>query len=295
MHKAKTKHKVLNWLAFEKTGLFQRMMVNCILGLLSFTKNFTELLFVMFADSKELVPFDIVFLMRLRYISQDTRIAEIIKSQHKLLEDVPTEYIENILKWKTNLRVLLMLDGYDEYTPGTNKDIDGVIESGIGNCFLILTSRPGGYLSQRLRRTMDGEIMIEGFSGEKIKECSTKYLNSIHMSEEMLSQAKVSSIYEILHVPIVLVMTAVVFLNEENALPESRTDLYKTIFKLTMDRTTLKTFGCKSEDIANLDDLLCTLGEFSWKALQKDTRQLLLKRVNSDTFPTCKTICMLIK
>ena len=66
-------------------GLLKRMMADCILGLFSFTKNVIELLFVMFADSKELVPFDVVFLMRLRYISQNTRIAEIIKSQHKLL------------------------------------------------------------------------------------------------------------------------------------------------------------------------------------------------------------------
>ena len=171
-----------------------------------------------------------------------------------------------------------MLDGYDEYTPGTNKDIDGVIESGIGNCFLILTSRPGEYLSQRLRSRMDGEIVIEGFSEEKIRECSTEYLKSREDSVQMLMQARKSGIYVLLHIPIILVMTVVVFI-QEKSLPKTKTGIYETIFRLAMDRTRLKTFGCKSEAISKLQDLLYTLGEFSWNALQYHIQQLLLKKV----------------
>ena len=183
------------------------------------------------------------------------------------------------MEGETNYKVLLMLDGYDEYTPGKNNHIDIVIKSGIGNCFLIITSRPGGYLSQSLRNTMDGQIMIEGFSEESIIECSTKYFGSAEKSDKMLKQAKETGINELLRVPIMLVMTVVIF-NEENTLPKSKTEMYETIFRLTIDRTTLKTFGHKSKDITKLDDLLNTLGEFSWKALQKDSQELLLKRVS---------------
>ena len=202
---------------------------------------------------------------------------EIIRKQHDGLGVVESKYIESILEGETNHKVLLMLDGYDEYKPGTNEDIDRTIKSGIGNRFLILTSRPG-YLSQDLRNKMDGEIIIEGFSEENIEKCSTKYFNSVEMSTDMLKQARDTGIYKILHVPIMLVMTVVIF-NEQNTLPKSKTEIYKTIFQLVMDRTTLKTFGHKSKDIKKLDDLLDTLGEFSWKALQKDSQELLLKRV----------------
>ena len=65
---------------------------------------------------------------------------EIIRKQHDRLKRVVNEYIESILEGETNHKVLLMLDGYDEYKPGTNDDIDRAIESTIGNCFLILTS-----------------------------------------------------------------------------------------------------------------------------------------------------------
>ena len=125
---------------------------------------------------------------------------------------------------------------------------------------------------------MDGEIVIEGFSEENIRECSKKYLDSREKSKEMLEQAKATGLYALLHIPIILVMTVVVFL-EKKSLPRTKTEIYKTIFKLVIDRTTLKTFGCKSEAISKLEDLLYRLGEFSWNALQDDIQQLLLKKV----------------
>ena len=207
---------------------------------------------------------------------------EIIREQHGGLKRVSSEYIESILEGETNYKVLLMLDGYDEYTPGKNNYIDIAIKSEIGNRFLIITSRPGEYLSQSLRNTMDGQIMIEGFSEENIVECSKKYFGSAEKSEKMLKQAKETGINELLRVPIMLVITVVIF-NEENTLPKTKTKMYETIFRLTIDRTTLKTFGSKSKNITKLDDLLNTLGEFSLKALQKNSQELLLKRVSWDT------------
>ena len=203
---------------------------------------------------------------------------EIIKKQHDGLKRVANEYIESILEGETNHKVLLMLDGYDEYKPGTNDDIDRAIESTIGNCFLILTSRPGDYLSKSIRDQMDGEIVIEGFSDENIEVCSTNYLKSEEMSDKMLEQAIETGIYVLLHIPIILVMTVVVF-TQEKSLPKTKTGIYETIFRLSMDRTTLKTFGCKSANISKISELLYALGELSWNALQNDFQQLLLKQV----------------
>ena len=231
-----------------------------------------------FTDLVDPVPFDLVFLIRLRYVNAGQSLVQIIKQQHDQLERIPNEYIESILEGKIKHRVLLMLDGYDEYEPGTNEDIDRAIEFTIGNCFLILTSRPGSYLNKQIRDTMDGQIIIEGFSEESILECSSKYLGSKEKGVEMLKQAEEAGIHTLLHIPIILVMTVVVFI-EEQSLPKTKTGIYDTIFRLTMDRTTLKTFGCKSKDIAKLADLLDALGEFSWNALQNDVQQLLLKRV----------------
>ena len=82
----------------------------------------------------------------------------------------------------------------------------------------------------------------------------------------------------LLHIPIILVMTVVVFIEKES-LPKTKTVIYETIFRLTMDRTTLKTFGCKSANIAKISEVLYALGELSWNALQNDVQQLLLNQV----------------
>ena len=230
-----------------------------------------------------------VFLLRLRDVDKTSTIAELIISQHGKLEETDKEFIQSILAGQTNHKVLLLLDGYDEYTPGSNQHIDKATEHSIGNCFLILTSRPGSesegrtyiYVSKEIRDKMDGEVIIEGFSAENIVKCSTQYLGSKEQCDTMLEQAKESDIYDLLCVPIILLMICVVY-SEHDSLPRTRTEIYDQVFEMIIDRTGMKTFpgiGLYADVKEWLEPLLYALGEFSWKALQDDVRQLLLKKV----------------
>ena len=230
--------------------------------------------------------FDFVFFLRLRYIDKSSTLEQLIVAQHGKLKPEDTANIAAILEGKTNHRVLLLLDGYDEYKPGTNKDIDGAIEHSIGNCFLILTSRPDlpsgkeHYVSREIRNKMDGELIIEGFSDENIRNCSLQYLESQDMTVKMISEAKNVGIYDLLKIPIVLLMICVVYF-KERSLPKTKTKIYGKIFEMMIDRTALKRFdpGWYADAKEHLDVLLCALGELSWNALQNDVQQLLLKKV----------------
>ena len=224
---------------------------------------------------------DFVFALRLRDVDKISSLAELIIDQHDQLDEDDKEHLRAILKGKTNHKVMVLMDGYDEYSPGTNKDIDKAISSTMGKCIIILTSRPG-YLKKHIRDKMDGEILIQGFSYWSIRKCSTLYLGSGQMTKAMLEQAKTTGIYEILHIPIILLIVCWVFL-EKKSLPKTQTEIFSTVYELIMDRSTLKTMGCKSSEISNLDDLLYTLGKFSLRALQSDVRQLLLNKVNNHT------------
>ena len=141
--------------------------------------------------------FDFVWSVRLKNVNKTSSLAEIIKQQHEQLKDVPTEKIKSILQGKTEkeVKVALLFDGYDEYQPGRNKEIDNVIQSGIGNYFLVLTSRPG-YVGDEIRRNMDYEVTIEGLSVENIKKCSKLYMHCKEKSADMLKQAKSVGIYK---------------------------------------------------------------------------------------------------
>ena len=239
------------------------------------------------------VKFHFVFLLPLRNVNKEATLAQLVKVQHSL-EDIPTTHIENILNGKTKHKVLIILDGYDEYKRETNKSVDAAIENTVGNCLLLVTSRPGEddrdeiYISKEVRNKMDGEVKIQGFSDENIRKCSELYLGRKENAEAMLEQVKEKStkirgkwtgLYELLRTPITLLMVCVIY-NQEESLPETRAQIYELIYNLSMDRTTLKTFKKKSKDIPNIEELLFLLGELAWKALQDDFRQLLLEKVN---------------
>ena len=229
---------------------------------------------------EELKKFDFVFLIRLRYADKESSLAELIISQHNRLEvrKIQTAKMKAIIEGDTKHKTLLMLDGYDEYKPGTNKDIDNAIEKTVGSSVLILTSRPG-YLSNTIRSTMRNIAAIKGFNKENIMKSSEQLLDSKEQAEAMIKQARKAGIYHLLHVPIILLFSCLIF-QENNALPKTQTEIYKEIFRLLIDRSTEKDDSVKDLDKDSLENLLDILGKASWEALQKDTGELLLSKVN---------------
>ena len=131
------------------------------------------------SDSKaSLKNFDFVFLIQLSKVDSNIPLEEVIIQQHSRLKskNVPKEQISAVLQRK---KVLLLFDGYDEFKKGTNEAIDDAITNTIGNCFVIVTSRPGDYMEQSDVNQMDGEIQITGLSYGNIKKCAAGYLQNL--------------------------------------------------------------------------------------------------------------------
>ena len=210
-------------------------------------------------------------------MKEKASLAELVVAQHERLEKRHTELVQSILKGDTNHNVMLLLDGYDEYIKGTNTAIDKAIESTVGNCFLILTSRPG-YVSKEVKKKMDGEIIIEGFSEDNISKYSTKYLESEDKSETMLEQAVQSGICDLLYVPIILLLVCFLF-EQDSSLPATQTKLFQAVFTMVVGRLVNKDPDGKFAKKEYVDNLFLTLGRVSWKALRRKTKQLLLRKV----------------
>ena len=218
-------------------------------------------------------------------MDENCSLAELVADEH----DLEKEDIEIVKYILTNHKhkVLLLFDGYDEYTPGKNRELDQALEKNTVNCFLILTSRPreGKDFTGKIRKNMDGEMVIEGFSEQNIKKCCSRYLGSEQEAEKLLEETKNNSgLYELLKVPILLLITSVLYSEDEKSLPERRTEIYENLYEFMMDRSTLKSnnFGCYSSEVPNLQVMLQILGKFAWEALQKDDKQLLIKKVRID-------------
>ena len=236
--------------------------------------------------------FDFVFLIQLSKVDSNIPLEEVIIKQHSRLKskNVPRDQISTILQKK---KVLLLFDGYDEYKKGTNSAIDDAITNTIGNCFVIITSRPGDYMDKVDVDQMDGVIQITGLSKENIEKCATGYLQSLlaldsdkkkvdNACMNLIEQARKVGIDELLRIPIILLMVCVLYSNEQS-LPDTKTNIVWAIIKMCMDRSTLRLFGKKSGDIENIGEMLVILGELSWFALQRKTKQLLINKVRLQT------------
>ena len=242
--------------------------------------------------------FDFVWSIRLKNVDKTSSLANVIKQQHKQLKDVPTEKIQSILQGKTKkeIQVALLFDGYDEYQPGRNKEIDEAMLSGVGNCFLVITSRPG-YVGEEIRKKMDYEVTIEGLSVGNIKKCSKLYMDCKEKSADMLKQAKAVGIYKpcgslfhkvffsssmndhaLLRIPIMLLMTCFIY-EENHSLPANRTNIFKALFMLLGKRTVNKSYGSTTYEKEAFENTLLKLGQLAWDALKRD--ELILEKVRS--------------
>ncbi len=251
----------------------------------------------------ELQQFQFVFLILLRHVEENDLLEYIIMQQHGRLKtmNVSPSEVKAILNGKTNGDILLIFDGYDEYTEGCNEDIDEILLNGRENCLTVLSSRSGDFL-EPIKSQMTEEVRITGFSYENIIKCAEQYLGTEQSCQDFLSQAKQASIHThlepqdtyfvrlglplydmssytgLLHVPIILLMACTVYL-EHHCLPSSMTGLFKQVVHMCISRTTLKTMGKTGKEVQNLHQLMVKLGKLAWEALTRKNKQLLIYKV----------------
>ena len=225
----------------------------------------------------ELQQFDLVFLIALKNVSKNIPLEEIILQQNGRMRNmgVSKEKIKSLIQ---NKKVLILLDGYDEYRKGTNTDIDNAITDSLGGCFILVTSRPGDYMKKSDKDQLDGEVQITGFSYEAIEECSTKYLGNKQRSDDFLEKCNKSAVDDLLRIPIVLLMLCVLY-HANETLPRRKTDIVFGIIKMYINRAK-KRFP----KIKDFEEILFKLGKLSWEALQRNTKQLLISKHQHSQF-----------
>ena len=106
----------------------------------------TKYLAISWADgtAEELQKFDFVFHIALKKVKDGSPIENIIIQQHSGLKASKVKPVEvkGILEGDTNSKVMVILDGHDEYTVGRNFDIDeAIVKEKLGNCWVVITSK----------------------------------------------------------------------------------------------------------------------------------------------------------
>ena len=226
--------------------------------------------------------FRFIFHLTLKDIKGDQIIENIIIEQHKGLKrrKVRPDEIKNIIEG--NHQVLLIMDGHDEYKPGSNKYIDEAItKDSLPDCWMVLTSRETKELV-RIRDYMDAEAEITGFNWYQVKEYATKYLGSTEKCEEFLATVEKKGLinriwydYGILCVPLLLHMICFLFVSQFS-LPKSATGIIFAIIERCPDWEEIR--KCDKKKEKDVRDALIRLGEFVFKKLQGHTQ--VFEKVN---------------
>ncbi len=233
-------------------------------------------------DAENLRKFDLVFRIVLNSVRRKNSIEEVIIAQHKSLKSrrVQPKEVRSILEGNTKQKVLILIDGHDEYKMGTNSDIDDAITKDLlPDCWIVLTSRDSKQL-KKIEDDMDLKAEILGFDPARVEEYITKYLGSEEKCAELLTIAKNSGIinrkysrdkgwhdhFGILCVPLLLHMICVLF-TREVSLPRTRHEIISAIAERCPDWQEIRTTGKRTKK--ELEDALVKLGKFVFEKLVK--------------------------
>ena len=201
----------------------------------------------------------------------------IIAEQHELFKE-QENHLKNILDGSIRRKVLLCLDGYDEYTPGTNEAIDEAIRAPNENYSILVTSRPGQYVRRSVIDQMNFQLQLDGFQDDEIKKCSEHYLGKSEESQEFIQSLKTTGLKDLKKSPAFLLML-LQLQGKLESLPKKKTDVLWNIIQLCIDRSVRKHFRKSVDEIENLNEMLCNLGELSWNALKKSATNLVVNKV----------------
>ena len=232
----------------------------------------------LYLSESVLRQFDFIFLIALEQVQKACSLAELVIEQMGL-KRTAQHNLQAILEGKANCKVLLILDGYDKYISGTNKNIDIIIETGLKSGSVIITCSYGEYLHTQVQKQMDAVVDIKGFTGLNFGRWGELYLGSTTRWKDMFQHYKDLLHHSVAFVrPIFTLMASVIYI-EKNISLKTETEVLCTVLEMILIRASEKSFDCPPSELKDLETWLKILGEMSWKSLQKDVRQHLLDKV----------------
>ncbi len=207
----------------------------------------------------ELLQSKLVLLVQLRrlYGKEDIYLSDLFHVACSTLspEDIRglTAYIEGTL----GKDVVFLLDGFDEYTPGSNEDsfiYKLIAKQFFSESIVIVSSRPAA--TQPFRQNAARWIEVVGFMEKEIIEYIYSYYGDSQRKAETLSKhlKQHPNLMNLCYLPLHCAM--LVFLYEEDMiLPKTETQFYRDFTLSTLVRSNCKKFGKVPLNILTFNDL----------------------------------------
>ena len=237
--------------------------------------TFTQKVAVDWANGRKkiLEKFNLLLLIRLRDVCGISDLCTMLKTAELLSADDPMA-VNNLCEYvrQNQEKVLLILDGYDEYSSGKSSLIHQIWRgSQLRDCCVMITTRP--VKEDELRVPSHAQFELNGFdSWKQKKQFASKILPDEEDVKGLLEYLEEHDLEEMAEIPLLLLMLCLLWKEKKHQLPTSRAEIYVGFIQTLLDHMATK----DSENVAtnkSIDEYqeeLCKIGKLAFDALLED-------------------------
>ena len=185
-----------------------------------------------------LMNFSILLLIKLRDVCDVGNIRDVLRASKLLASDGPIS-VDSLYDYITNNqdKVLLILDGYDEYSCAKEHSPILAVWKGeqLRDCHVIVTTRQ--LTCDELRGPSHVQLEIQGFKSWEQKEAfARKFLVGEQDPHEFMSYLEEKDLVDMAEIPLLLLMLCILWKEKHHeGLPKSRADIYTQFIQTMLD------------------------------------------------------------
>ena len=222
---------------------------------------------------KILEKFNLLLLIRLRDVCGISDLCAMLKTAELLSADNPMA-VNNLCEYvrQNQEKVLLILDGYDEYSGGKSSLIHEIWRgSQLRDCCVMITTRP--VKEDELRVPSHAQFELNGFdSWEQKEQFARKILPDEEDVKGLLEYLKEHDLEEMAEIPLLLLMLCLLWKKKKPQLPTSRAEIYVEFIQTLLDHMAIKDSDNVATDksIDEYQEELSKIGKLAFDALLED-------------------------
>ena len=215
--------------------------------------------------------FELVLLIRLRDVCNLHDVPSIFKASQLLASDGKIsvdDLYDYVLSHQE--KVLLILDGYDEYSAGKQSPVDEIWKRNqLSDCCVIITSRQ--MTTDKLREPSDAQFEINGFDDERQQEFARRFLKDEGDVQKFDNYLWEQDFKDLAEIPLLLLILCLLWKEKDlKELPKKRVEIFNQFVKTLFHHMHGKQSAESVFNIEDYSDELYALGRLAFEALMND-------------------------
>ena len=204
--------------------------------------------------------------------------AELLSADDPVAVDKLDKYVR-----ENKGKVLLVLDGYDEYNGGKSSPVNQIWRGRVlrGCCVVITTRR---VKEEELIKHSRVQLELNGFdSEEKVKEFASKFLSDRKDVEELVQYLWKHDLWDMAKIPLLLLMLCLAWKEKDGiGLLTSRADLYSRFMQTLLYHLDSKDSEEKFQSIDEYSEALSKLEKLAFDALLENCPHFPFSKLPDD-------------